>query len=159
MRGAIPPLSITPSRRGAQLRYRNNFTFTLICIFTFTLHIRRPSPPSTTRGRAMPWWQGPHNVGYKCNKYFNIALHTPCVPLNIKYVQKYSSRISRLREVSIYIRIVRNVDTSDEVRYEPRVTKDYYGPVSETLAPFFFFFFSKLNTFGDETWPPHNSFA
>jgi hypothetical protein len=28
MRGAIPPLPNTPSWRGAQFRYRDNFTFT-----------------------------------------------------------------------------------------------------------------------------------
>jgi hypothetical protein len=28
--------------------------------FAATLHIRRPSPPSATWGRAMPWWQGTH---------------------------------------------------------------------------------------------------
>jgi hypothetical protein len=30
----------------------------LFNIFTATLRIWRPSPPSATRGRAMPWWQG-----------------------------------------------------------------------------------------------------
>jgi len=29
MSGAIPPSPNTPSRRGAQLRHRDNFTFTL----------------------------------------------------------------------------------------------------------------------------------
>jgi hypothetical protein len=29
MRGAIPPLPNTPSRRGAQLKHRDNFIFTL----------------------------------------------------------------------------------------------------------------------------------
>jgi hypothetical protein len=28
--------------------------------FAATFHIRRPSPPSATRGRALPWWQGTH---------------------------------------------------------------------------------------------------
>jgi hypothetical protein len=32
----------------------------LFNIFAATLHIWRPSPPSTTWGRAMPWWQGTH---------------------------------------------------------------------------------------------------
>jgi hypothetical protein len=32
----------------------------LFNIFTATLHIWRPSPPSATWGRAMPWWQGTH---------------------------------------------------------------------------------------------------
>jgi len=31
----------------------------LFNIFAATLHILRPSPPSTTRGHAIPWWQGP----------------------------------------------------------------------------------------------------
>jgi len=31
----------------------------LFSIFTDTLHIERPSPPSAIRGRVMPWWQGP----------------------------------------------------------------------------------------------------
>jgi hypothetical protein len=30
MRGAIPPLPNAPSWRGAQLKHRNNFTFTLV---------------------------------------------------------------------------------------------------------------------------------
>jgi hypothetical protein len=30
----------------------------LFNIFAATLHIWRPSPPSATWGRAMPWWQG-----------------------------------------------------------------------------------------------------
>jgi hypothetical protein len=30
MRGAIPPLPNTPSLRGAQLKHRDTFTFTLI---------------------------------------------------------------------------------------------------------------------------------
>jgi len=29
MRGAVPPLPHTPSWRGAQLKHRDNFTFTL----------------------------------------------------------------------------------------------------------------------------------
>jgi hypothetical protein len=29
----------------------------LLNMFVATLHIWRPSPPSATRGRAMPWWQ------------------------------------------------------------------------------------------------------
>jgi hypothetical protein len=32
----------------------------LFNIFAATLHIWRPSPPSTISGRAMPWWQGTH---------------------------------------------------------------------------------------------------
>jgi hypothetical protein len=32
----------------------------LFSIFVATLHIWRPSPPSATWGRAMPWWQGTH---------------------------------------------------------------------------------------------------
>jgi hypothetical protein len=28
----------------------------LFSIFAATLHIWRPSPPSATWGRAMPWW-------------------------------------------------------------------------------------------------------
>jgi hypothetical protein len=32
----------------------------LFSIFAATLHIWRPSPPSTTWGRTMPWWQGTH---------------------------------------------------------------------------------------------------
>jgi hypothetical protein len=32
----------------------------LFNIFAATLHIWRPSPPSATWGRAMPWWQGTH---------------------------------------------------------------------------------------------------
>jgi hypothetical protein len=31
----------------------------LFNIFSATLHIWRLSPPSVTRGRCMPWWQGP----------------------------------------------------------------------------------------------------
>jgi len=30
----------------------------LFNIFVATLHMWRPSPPSATRWRAMPWWQG-----------------------------------------------------------------------------------------------------
>jgi hypothetical protein len=30
MRGAIPPLPTTPSWRGAQLKHRDNFTFTFV---------------------------------------------------------------------------------------------------------------------------------
>jgi hypothetical protein len=32
------------------------------CLFNIavTIHIWRPSPPSATWGRAMPWWQGTH---------------------------------------------------------------------------------------------------
>jgi hypothetical protein len=37
MRGALPPLPNTPSWRGAQLKYRDNFTVT----FTFTIDIAR----------------------------------------------------------------------------------------------------------------------
>jgi hypothetical protein len=33
--------------------------YCLLNIFTAALHIRRPSPPSATWGRAMPWWQEP----------------------------------------------------------------------------------------------------
>jgi hypothetical protein len=32
----------------------------LFNIFAATPHIWRPSPPSATWGRAMPWWQGTH---------------------------------------------------------------------------------------------------
>jgi hypothetical protein len=32
----------------------------LLNIFAATLHIWRPSTPSATWGRAMPWWQGTH---------------------------------------------------------------------------------------------------
>jgi hypothetical protein len=32
----------------------------LLSIFAATLHIWRPSPQSTTWGRAMPWWQRTH---------------------------------------------------------------------------------------------------
>jgi hypothetical protein len=32
-------------------------------IFAATLHIWRPSPPSATWGRAVPWWQGTHVNG------------------------------------------------------------------------------------------------
>jgi hypothetical protein len=32
----------------------------LFNIFADTLHIWRPSPPSVTWGRAIPWWQGTH---------------------------------------------------------------------------------------------------
>jgi hypothetical protein len=32
----------------------------LFNIFGTALHIWRPSPPSVTWGRAMPWWQGTH---------------------------------------------------------------------------------------------------
>jgi hypothetical protein len=31
-------------------------------ILTATFHIWRPSPPSATWGRAMPWWQKNHNI-------------------------------------------------------------------------------------------------
>jgi hypothetical protein len=33
--------------------------------FAATLHIWRPSPPSATWGRAMPWWQGTHLTWHK----------------------------------------------------------------------------------------------
>jgi len=32
-------------------------------VLTATLHTWRPSPTST-RGRAMPWWLGPTNIHY-----------------------------------------------------------------------------------------------
>jgi hypothetical protein len=32
----------------------------LFNIFAATLHIWRPSPPSATWGRAVPWWQEAH---------------------------------------------------------------------------------------------------
>jgi hypothetical protein len=32
----------------------------LFNIFAATFHIWRPSPPSATWGRAMPWWKGTH---------------------------------------------------------------------------------------------------
>jgi hypothetical protein len=31
----------------------------LLKVFTATFHIWRPSPPSATWGRTMPWWQRP----------------------------------------------------------------------------------------------------
>jgi hypothetical protein len=37
--------------------------FATLTYFT-TLHIWRPSPPSATWGRAMPWWQGTHLTRY-----------------------------------------------------------------------------------------------
>jgi hypothetical protein len=40
----------------------------LFNIFAATLHIWRPSPPSTTWGRAMPWWQGTH-LTWNLNAY------------------------------------------------------------------------------------------
>jgi hypothetical protein len=41
----------------------------LFNIFAATLHICRPSPPSATWGRAMPWWQGTHLTRRKfCTK-------------------------------------------------------------------------------------------
>jgi hypothetical protein len=43
----------------------------LFNIFAATLHIWRPSPPSATWGRAMPWWQGTHltwtRIGFLTN--------------------------------------------------------------------------------------------
>jgi hypothetical protein len=47
----------------------------LFNIFPATLHIWRPSPPSATWGRAMPWWQGTHltwTVVYKLPKWVYI---------------------------------------------------------------------------------------
>jgi hypothetical protein len=38
----------------------------LFNIFAATLHIWRPSPPSATWGRAMPWWQGTHLTWSVC---------------------------------------------------------------------------------------------
>jgi hypothetical protein len=37
MRGATPPLPNAPSYRGAQLKYRDNFTFIFTFSFTFNL--------------------------------------------------------------------------------------------------------------------------
>jgi hypothetical protein len=34
--------------------------YSLFNMFAATLHIWRPSPPSATWGRAMPWWQRAH---------------------------------------------------------------------------------------------------
>jgi hypothetical protein len=34
--------------------------YCLFSIIAATLHIWRPSPPSSTWGRALPWWQGTH---------------------------------------------------------------------------------------------------
>jgi hypothetical protein len=34
MNGAIPPLPNTPPWRGAQLKYRDNFTFITLCVIT-----------------------------------------------------------------------------------------------------------------------------
>jgi hypothetical protein len=51
--------------KGVRLQEFNIHTVSAACdclfsIFAATLHIWWPSPPSATRGRAMPWWQGTH---------------------------------------------------------------------------------------------------
>jgi hypothetical protein len=47
----------------------------LFNIFAVTLHIWRPSPPSATRGRAMPWWQFTKTVDDRTEKYFKQKFH------------------------------------------------------------------------------------
>jgi hypothetical protein len=42
----------------------------LLNIFAAPLHIWRPSPPSATWGRAMPWWQGT----IKCKKVDKVQI-------------------------------------------------------------------------------------
>jgi hypothetical protein len=49
----------------------------LFNIFAATLQTWRPSPPSATRGRAMPWWQGTHlawNVWVRAPNYIGVEL-------------------------------------------------------------------------------------
>jgi hypothetical protein len=48
----------------------------LFNIFAATHHIWRPSPPSATWGRAMPWWQGTHLTWTE----LTILLITQCNP-------------------------------------------------------------------------------
>jgi hypothetical protein len=50
----------------------------LFSIFAVTLHIWRHSPPSATRGHAMPWWQGTH-LTWACFQYLAII----CVPSTV----------------------------------------------------------------------------
>jgi hypothetical protein len=50
----------------------------LFNIFAATLHIWRPSPPSATWGRAMPWWQGTHltcSYGTILTKILDVCRH------------------------------------------------------------------------------------
>jgi hypothetical protein len=46
MSGAIPPLPNTPSCRGAQLKHRDNFTFTSAQIYII-VKMTRPNLPSS----------------------------------------------------------------------------------------------------------------
>jgi hypothetical protein len=60
MRGAIPPLTNTPSWRGAQLKHRDNFTFTFsvpraACSSHFCSIIERVK----LAGRALNYREGP----------------------------------------------------------------------------------------------------
>jgi hypothetical protein len=48
----------------------------LFSIFAATLHICRPSPPSATRGHAMPWWQGTHLAWTPSWHVFNLSKST-----------------------------------------------------------------------------------
>jgi hypothetical protein len=43
---------------------------------TYTLHIWRPSPPSATWGRAMPWWEGTH-LTWVSNELHTFSAGTP----------------------------------------------------------------------------------
>jgi hypothetical protein len=46
----------------------------LFNIFAATLRIWKPSPPSATRGRPMPWWQGPTQYG-RCTRTHTNWIH------------------------------------------------------------------------------------
>jgi hypothetical protein len=53
MSGAIPPLPNKPSWRGAQLKHRDNFTFTFF--FTKTPEEKSPDELNMVNGRAREW--------------------------------------------------------------------------------------------------------
>jgi hypothetical protein len=71
MSGAIPPLPNKPSWRGAQLKHRDNFTFTfIVCFFILTyffvwggvqpLFPVTVNVPASTHHSAMQLWSEPH---------------------------------------------------------------------------------------------------
>jgi hypothetical protein len=50
----------------------------LFSIFAAALHTWRPSPPSATWRRAMPWWQGTHLTCSRWNNVEAMNFETPC---------------------------------------------------------------------------------
>jgi hypothetical protein len=57
------------------------------CLFNIlaaTLHIWRPSPPSATWGRAMPWWQGTHVTWQQVAER---PINVNCTPLVANFIE------------------------------------------------------------------------